>query len=58
LTLLDLRQLLEDEAMDGQRKLRLARKARKERAIGYWLAYVESRERFLVIVSEMYEERR
>jgi hypothetical protein len=53
-----LRQLLEDEAIDGQLNLRKARKSRNERAMGYWLAYVESRERFLVIVSEMHEERR
>lgn len=57
MTLIDLRKLLAAEAVRGRRALERARRARDERKIGYWSCYIEDRERILVILADMVDER-
>jgi len=50
------RAAIEAELMYGARKLRRAKKVGDKMRVGYWRAYVESRERFLLMLDSMYDD--
>jgi len=57
-TLDEIRIMLEEEAVHGVAALLEARRKHRERAIGYWTAYIETRERLIVILAELVDDDR